>query len=140
MGIQNNKKNCIYNNVNAKSSKKHKDGKMTGKEKIKKYVTKCLVDLKHKNTALNLEVEGKRHYGRFMSELSYEGEVLSYVYDGKKVKVKLSQIARVKRLRSQKYLFFVTKEATVDSREAPVDETPKKVVNKNKKTKIKEEV
>jgi len=136
MAAQSRKVSCIYINVNAKYGKKHRDGKMNIKEKVEKLLAKALVSLKNHKTAFNLEMDGKRYYGRYMSHLKYEDGIVTFNYEDKKVSVKQSDIAEVRRLRTRKFLFFVQKaEKAEKSKEKVAEKTAntKKNVNTKKK-------
>lgn len=135
MVVQSRKKSCIYINVNGNNAKKHRDGKMSEKEKVEKLLAKALVSLKNHKTAFNLELDGQRYFGRYMSHVKLEDGVVSFKYDNEDIEVKASEMVAVKRLRTRKFLFFVKKTEKVVEKAAKV----KKTVN-NKKKANKDEV
>lgn len=76
--------------------------------------------------ALNFEIAGIRFAGKDLKEVSFEDGIISFCLDEKKMSVSLEQIKKFKRLRTQKYLFFVEGELKTPKKKKK--EQPKVVV------------
>jgi len=106
---------------------------MSTEKKVESLLYKALVSLKNHKTAFNIEMEGKRYFGRFMSHIKFENGIVSFKYEDEDIVVKQSEMIGVRRLRTRKFLFFVKSLAKKKGEEK--NKKVKKTVNNKKKAK-----
>lgn len=103
-----NKRSCIYYNVNAGNGKEHRKVKMTDEKQIEMYLEKATSLFKlGKKTALNFDIKGVRYHGRYMHDLKMSKESFVFNYNEKEMVVNISDITSIRRLRTRKFLFSV---------------------------------
>lgn len=95
------------------------------KAKIAQFLKKA-VDLHTRGRlkSIHFELEGKRFHGAEMENLVLSDKDVKFFVGKEHFTVKLEEVTKYKRLRTQKYLFFVTK------MEGSEEKVEKKVANK----------
>ena len=101
------------------------------KAKIAQFLKKA-VDLhtRGRNNSINLELEGKRILGHELENLTLSEKDLKFFVKDEHFTIKIEEVVKYKRLRTQKYLFFVDKK----SKEEVAEEKPVKKAKKKAKS------
>jgi len=107
--------------------------------KIKKFLEKSVFHFDSGfKRSVNFELDGQRFLGQKMDYLTVSDESISFGYDGKDFSCKLGEIKSYKRLRTKKYLFFISKAKEEAKPKKEKKEKKEKLVDKIFKTKDKE--
>lgn len=99
-----------------------------------------------RHTSLNVEIDKKRFIGARMSNVSLSESVISFQYNGEGYTLNLSDLKKVRRLRSRKYLLYFEAQKTMGTKvekaesKKSEEKTEKKTTKKktSKKTKTEE--